>query len=54
MVTSTDASSFPIGEVLQQMDDNGLLRPVAFFGKPLQGTAYKNEDGKSVVTGQHN
>ena len=33
----TDASDYALGRQLSQRDDNGLLHPVAFFSKKLNG-----------------
>ena len=40
------------GGVLEHIDDNGHLRPVAFFEKALQGTGHKNRDGQHWVDQQ--
>ena len=44
----TDASDFAVGAVLSQHDKEGLLRPVAFFSRKLQGKGIQGQRGWSV------
>ena len=45
-VLDTDASSWAVGAVLQQYDQNGVLRPVAYFSRKLTGDLTKRTGQK--------
>jgi hypothetical protein len=40
-ILATDASDFAIGSVLEQLDDNGKLHPIAFLSRTLNSTERK-------------
>ena len=51
---TVDYSTYALGGTLEQEEDNGNLRPVAFFCKTLQGTRTKRPDWAYHKTGQLN
>ena len=51
---TVDSSTYAFGGTLEQEDDNGNLRPVAFFSKTLPGTRTKRPDGSYPKAGQLN
>ena len=51
IVVETDASDFAIGACLGQLDEQGKLRPIAYYSRKMSPTKlnYNIQDRKSVV-----